>query len=69
MEAGVGVHLLQNVTLDNWTVKGMVKVFYTQLSATSPLIGDIDTEALEQVNILKSNVLIQLVIFSIGILS
>ncbi|KAI6183603.1 Bactericidal permeability-increasing protein-like protein [Aphelenchoides bicaudatus] len=47
LEADVGVHLLQNVTFDNWTVKGTVDVFYTQLKASS-VFGDIDVKLLDK---------------------
>lgn len=49
MEADVGLRLLQNVTFNDWTLKGTLEVFYTKLSAHSPLVGDIDVKILDKV--------------------
>jgi hypothetical protein len=50
MDVDVDIHVLKNLTFNDWTLKGSVEVFYTKLSAKSDLIGDIDIKILDKVS-------------------
>lgn len=48
-EVAVDVHIMENLTIENWIAKGTARVFKSRLSADSPLLGKIDEKVLDEI--------------------
>jgi hypothetical protein len=51
-ELKIGLRLMENITIDNWTLKGTIEVFKINVNASFPtisMLGDVDEETLNKV--------------------